>query len=68
VLEHGGYLSSVSGGSVAASDYAGHKPSRETPVLTPEGSYTREYEAFFRQFMERVAQNFESALVRRRGG
>src|SRR5262245_41341739 len=58
VLEQIGYLSSVSGGSLAASYYAKHKPRREIPVLTPAGSYTTEYEAFFRQFSERVAQNF----------
>ena len=37
VLEQVTYLSSVSGGSVAATAYASQKPPRETPVLTPDG-------------------------------
>ncbi|MGH7407891.1 MAG: patatin-like phospholipase family protein [Candidatus Methylomirabilales bacterium] len=68
VLEQIGYLSSVSGGSLAAAYYAEHKPPRETPVLTSEGSYTDEYQAFFTRFHERIAQNFESALIRRQLG
>jgi predicted acylesterase/phospholipase RssA len=63
VLENIGYISSVSGGSVAASYFAGHKPGRETPVLMAGGGYTKEYETFFRQYMERVTQNFEGALI-----
>jgi len=64
ILEHIGYLSSVSGGSIAASYYAQHKPRREIPILTPAGDYTVEYEAFFRRFSERVAQNFQGPLIR----
>ena len=63
VLEQIGYISSVSGGSLAGAYYAEHKPPRETPVLTPEGAYTDEYQAFFTRFNDRVAQNFESALI-----
>src|SRR5262245_22430566 len=47
VLEQVTYLSSVSGGSVAGAYYASRKPPRETPVLTPEGALSPEYEAFF---------------------
>jgi hypothetical protein len=65
VLERIGYVSSVSGGSVAASYYAKHKPGREIPVLTSAGDYTAEYEAFFRQYRQSVAQNFQGALIRR---
>jgi len=68
VLEQIGYVSSVSGGSIAASYYAKHKPGHEVPILTPAGGYTAEYEAFFRQFRERVAQNFQGPLIRRQLG
>ena len=50
VLEQVTYLSSVSGGSVAAATYASQKPPRETPVLTPEGALTAEYETFFAEY------------------
>jgi Patatin-like phospholipase len=63
VLEHVTYLSSVSGGSVAAAYYASQKPPRETPVLTPEGTLTDDYQAFFTGFTEKVSQDFESALL-----
>ncbi|MGH8069686.1 MAG: patatin-like phospholipase family protein [Candidatus Entotheonellia bacterium] len=65
VLEQVGYLSSVSGGSVAAAYYASRKPSRETPVLTPDGGLTPEYEAFFAGAHEQLSQDFEGALLRR---
>ncbi|MGH8064592.1 MAG: patatin-like phospholipase family protein [Candidatus Entotheonellia bacterium] len=63
VLEQVTYLSSVSGGSVAATYYASQKPPRETPVLTPEGALTDDYQAFFTGFTEKVSQDFESALL-----
>jgi hypothetical protein len=65
VLEQVGYLSSVSGGSVAAAYYVSRKPPRETPVLTPEGRLTPEYEAFFASAHEQLSQDFEGALLRR---
>jgi patatin-like phospholipase len=65
VLEQVGYLSSVSGGSVAAAYYASRKPPRETPVLTPEGALTPEYEAFFAEAQRQLGQDFEGALLRR---
>jgi predicted acylesterase/phospholipase RssA len=40
LLEQVTYLSSVSGGSLAASYFATQKPPRTTPVLTPAGSFT----------------------------
>jgi hypothetical protein len=63
VLEQVRYLSSVSGGSVAASYFATRKPPRETAVLTPGGELTGEYQAFFARYREAVAQDFESALI-----
>jgi hypothetical protein len=68
VLEHVAYVSSVSGGSVAAAYYGEHKPSREIPVLTQTGDYTEQYQAFFGKFHGQVAQNFEGALIRRQLG
>jgi Patatin-like phospholipase len=65
VLEQVAYLSSVSGGSVAAAYYASQKPPRETPVLTPEGTLTAEYETFFAGYHEKLSQDFEGALLRR---
>ena len=57
VLEQVAYLSSVSGGSVAAAYYASRKPPRETPVLTPEGRLTAEYETFFAGYHEHLSQD-----------
>jgi hypothetical protein len=68
VLEQVAYLSSVSGGSIAAAYYASQKPSRETPVLTPEGALTDDYQTFFARFKEGVEQDIESALIWRQIG
>ncbi len=68
VLEQVAYLSSVSGGSIAAAYFASQKPSREKPVLTPEGTLTDEYQAFFARFREGVEQDIESALIWRQIG
>ena len=65
VLQYVAYISSVSGGSVAASYYGANKPPRETPVLTPSGEYTEEYRAFFTKYREKVSQNFEGPLIAR---
>ena len=68
VLEQVGYLSSVSGGSIAAAYFASHKPPRETPVLTADGALTSDYQAFFARFREGVEQDIESALIWRQIG
>jgi len=68
VLEQVDYLSSVSGGSIAAAYYASQKPPRETPVLTAEGALTSDYQAFFTRYKEGVEQDFESALIWRQIG
>ena len=65
ILQHVGYLSSVSGGSVAAAYYAVKKPGRQTAVLTSDGALTEEYRAFFDRYKETLSQNFEGALIRR---
>jgi len=68
VLEQVSYLSSVSGGGLAASYYALHKPPRETPVLGPDGTMAEAYQAFFADFEAKVAQDFQSALIWRQIG
>jgi hypothetical protein len=65
VMEQVSYLSSVSGGGLAAGYYALHKPPHETPVLRPDGSMTEAYQTFFADFETKVAQNFETAVIRR---
>jgi hypothetical protein len=68
VLGDVAYLSSVSGGSIAAAYYASQKPPRESPVLTPDGALTSDYQAFFTRYKEGVEQDFESALIWRQIG
>ena len=63
LLEKVTHLSSVSGGSLAASFYALHKPPRETPILGSDGALTDPYRAFFADFRDKVGQDFESALI-----
>ena len=64
VLEQVTYLSSVSGGSVAAAYYASQKPPRETPVLTPEGALTADVSRRSSPSTnEKLSQDFESALL-----
>jgi hypothetical protein len=65
VLEQVSYLSSVSGGGFAAGYYSLHKPPRETPVLRPDGTMTEAYRAFFADFQAKMAQDFQSAIIRR---
>jgi hypothetical protein len=65
LLEQVAYLSSVSGGSVAAGYYASHKPPQETPVLGSDGALSDAYQAFFARFKEQVTQDIEGALIRR---
>jgi len=63
VLDQVTLLSSVSGGSVAASYYAMKKPSKETAVLGPNGTLTDDYMTFFAGYKDNVSQDFESALL-----
>jgi hypothetical protein len=65
VLEQVSYLSSVSGGGLAVAYYGLYKPRRETPVLGPEGAMTEAYRTFFADFQRKLAQDFQSALIRR---
>lgn len=68
VLDQVTHLSSVSGGSLAASYFAMKKPSKGTMVLGPDGALTEEYKAFFAATKEEVSQDFERALLWRQIG
>jgi hypothetical protein len=68
VLEQVSYLSSVSGGGLAASYYALYKPPRETPGLGPDGTMTAAYQTFFAGFQAKLSQDFQSALIWRQLG
>ena len=68
VLDQVTHLSSVSGGSVAASYYAMKKPSKETAVLGADGALTDDYKTFFVGYKDNVSQDFESALLWRQIG
>jgi predicted acylesterase/phospholipase RssA len=57
------HLSSVSGGSIAATYYALKKPARDVKVLDPDGSVSNAYRTFFDQYEAAVSQNFETALI-----
>ena len=68
VLEQVSLLSSVSGGSLAASYYALNKPAKDVPVLTPAGGLSDPYRAFFDEYRGKLSQDFESALIWRQLG
>jgi hypothetical protein len=68
VLDQVTHLSSVSGGSVAASYFAMKKPSKGTAVLGSDGALTDDYKTFFAGYKDNVSQDFESALLWRQLG
>jgi hypothetical protein len=68
LLEQVSLLSSVSGGSLAASYYALNKPPKDVPVLTPADSLSDPYRAFFDEYRAKLSQDFESALIWRQLG
>jgi predicted acylesterase/phospholipase RssA len=64
VLESVGYMSSVSGGSLATAYYAAKKPPKSEPVLGEQGLSPR-YREFFSTFKAAMQTNFQRrALVR----
>jgi hypothetical protein len=64
VLEQVSLISSVSGGSLAASYYAVNKPDRGVPVLGPDGELSAAYRAFFERYTGVLTQDFERKLIR----
>jgi Patatin-like phospholipase len=63
VLQKVSHLSSVSGGSLAATYYALKKPGRDVPVLDGDGALSGAYRAFFDQYRTELGQDFETALL-----
>lgn len=56
-------LSSVSGGSLSGTYYVLKKPGKSVPVLSPDGTLSPEYRAFFDQYRAELAQDFETSLI-----
>src|SRR5215813_8220373 len=63
VLQKISHISSVSGGSIAASYFALKKPGKEVPILNPDGTMTDAYRTFFEQYRADLSQDFENALI-----
>ena len=57
------HLSSVSGGSLAASYYVLKKPGRDVKVLNADGTLSDAYRAFFEEYRAAFSQDFETALI-----
>ena len=68
LLEQISLVSSVSGGSLAASYYVLNKPPKDVPVLTQAGGLSEPYRAFFDDYRSKLSQDFESALIWRQLG
>lgn len=62
VLEEVSYISSVSGGSLASAYYVLKKPTREVPMLAPDGKLTEGYREFFKSFKDAMARDYEGPL------
>ena len=63
LMERVAHISSVSGGSLAASYYTLKKPGRSVPALNTDGTLTEPYRAFFEQYRADIGQDFETALI-----
>jgi hypothetical protein len=63
VIEKISHLSSVSGGSLAATYYVLKKPGRDVKVLNGDGTLSEAYRAFFTQSRADLGQDFETALI-----
>ena len=63
LIEKVSHLSSVSGGSIAATYYALKKPGRDVKVIDGDGRLSDAYREFFEQYEAAVSQNFERSLI-----
>jgi predicted acylesterase/phospholipase RssA len=63
VIENIAHLSSVSGGSIAATYYVLKKPGRDVKVLDADETLSDAYRTFFEQYRAAVSQNFETSLI-----
>jgi predicted acylesterase/phospholipase RssA len=57
------HVSSVSGGSLAATYYALKKPRRDVAVLDADGTLSEAYRTFFGQYRADLSQDFETSLI-----
>ncbi|HEY3064948.1 MAG TPA: patatin-like phospholipase family protein [Methylomirabilota bacterium] len=57
------HVSSVSGGSIAATYYVLKKPGQGVNVLNGDGSLSDAYRTFFEQYRADVSQDFETSLI-----
>ena len=63
LLDKVAHVSSVSGGSLAATYYALKKPGREVAVLNADGTLSDAYRAFFERYRADLSQDFETSLI-----
>jgi|RhiMetdeSRZDD1v2_1073273.scaffolds.fasta_scaffold62670_4 hypothetical protein len=63
VIDKISHLSSVSGGSIAASYYALKKPGRDVKVLNADGTLSEAYRTFFEKYRADLSQDFETSLI-----
>ena len=63
LLEQVSLLSSVSGGSIAASYFTLNKPGKDVPALAADGKLSEPYRAFFDEYRAKLSQDFENALI-----
>ena len=57
------HISSVSGGTLAATYYALKKPGRDVKVLDPDRGLSAAYRSFFEQYRADLSQDFETSLI-----
>ena len=62
VLEKVQYISSVSGGSLAAGYFAARKPARSEPMLGSQG-LSPVYQQFFKDYQAAMQENYERAAI-----
>jgi len=63
LIEKISHLSSVSGGSIAATYYALKKPGHDVKVLGADGTLSEAYRTFFDRYEADISQNFERSLI-----
>jgi len=63
VIDQITHVSSVSGGSIAATYYTLKKPGRDVKVLNADGTLSDGYRTFFEQYRADVSQDFETSLI-----
>src|SRR5215813_4480597 len=57
------HVSSVSGGSLAATYYVLKKPGRDVKTFNGDGTLSDDYRAFFEQYRASLSQDFETPLI-----